>query len=133
ANEIAPAWRERWDSLKLFTPRLYDALPGMPFPGDPDGYPGRDEVVAYLRSYVAEFQLPVRLDSPVRALRRDGEGRFEIQLDHETLTADQVVVATGGSRIRVCLISRAISAPMSRRCTAPPIGRRLTCPKARSP
>jgi putative flavoprotein involved in K+ transport len=96
ANEIAPAWRERWDSLKLFTPRLYDALPGMPFPGDPDGYPGRDEVVAYLRSYVAEFELPVRLDSPVRALRREGDGRFQVELDHETLTADQVVVATGG-------------------------------------
>jgi putative flavoprotein involved in K+ transport len=41
AGEIAPAWRERWDSLTLFTPRLYSALPGMPFPGDPDGYPRR--------------------------------------------------------------------------------------------
>ena len=95
ANELAPAWRERWDSLKLFTPRRYDALPGMPFPGDPEGYPGRDEVVAYLRSYVAEFDLPVRLDSPVRALRRNGDGQFEVELDDETLTADQVVVATG--------------------------------------
>src|SRR5689334_23248917 len=95
ATELAPAWRERWDSLKLFTPRRYDALPGLPFPGDPDGYPRRDEVVAYLRSYVAEFQLPVRLDSQVRALHRDGDGRFEIELGDETLTADQVVVATG--------------------------------------
>lgn len=95
ANEIAPAWRERWDSLKLFTPRRYDALPGMPFPGDPDGYPGRDEVSAYLRSYAAEFDLPVKLDSPVRALRRGGDGRFEVELDDETLTADQIVVATG--------------------------------------
>ena len=38
---IAPAWRERWDSLTLFTPRCYSALPGLPFPGDPDGYPSR--------------------------------------------------------------------------------------------
>src|SRR4029450_5401645 len=44
ANEIAPAWRERWDSLTLFTPRRYSALPGLPFPGDPDGYPTRDAV-----------------------------------------------------------------------------------------
>jgi putative flavoprotein involved in K+ transport len=95
ADAIAAAWRERWDSLTLFTPRRYDALPGMPFPGDPDGYPGRDEVVAYLRSYGAEFELPVRLDRRARALRRGGDGRFEIELDEESLTADQVVVATG--------------------------------------
>jgi putative flavoprotein involved in K+ transport len=36
AGEIAPAWRERWDSLTLFTPRRYSALPGLPFPGDPE-------------------------------------------------------------------------------------------------
>jgi putative flavoprotein involved in K+ transport len=95
ADDLAPAWRERWDSLTLFTPRRYDGLPGLPFPGDPDGHPGRDEVVAYLRSYAAEFDLPVRLDSPVRALRRNGDGQFAVELDDETLSADQVVVATG--------------------------------------
>lgn len=95
ADSVGAAWRARWDSLTLFTSRRFDALPGMPFPGDPDGYPGRDEVVAYLESYAAEFGLPVRLDSPVRALRRDGDGRFEVELDDDALTADQVVVATG--------------------------------------
>jgi cation diffusion facilitator CzcD-associated flavoprotein CzcO len=39
AGELAPAWRERWESLTLFTLRRYGALPGVPFPGDPDGYP----------------------------------------------------------------------------------------------
>ena len=39
AGEIGSAWRERWESLTLFTPRRYSALPGLPFPGDPDGYP----------------------------------------------------------------------------------------------
>jgi putative flavoprotein involved in K+ transport len=37
AGSIGAAWRERWDSLTLFTPRRYNGLPGMPFPGDPDG------------------------------------------------------------------------------------------------
>jgi putative flavoprotein involved in K+ transport len=46
ADSIGSAWRSRWDSLVLFTPRRYDGLPGLPFPGDPDGYPNRDEVVA---------------------------------------------------------------------------------------
>src|SRR5512133_2800650 len=47
-ESVGTAWRGRWDSLVLFTPRRYDALPGLAFPGDPHGYPGRDEVVGYL-------------------------------------------------------------------------------------
>ena len=94
ASELAPAWRERWDSLTLFTPRRYSALPGLPFPGDPDGYPTRDEVIAYLERYAESFQLPIGLDSEVKKLEQDDE-RFRLELDDRTITADQVVVATG--------------------------------------
>ena len=69
AGEVAPAWRERWDSLTLFTPRRYSALPGLPFPGDPDGYPTRDEVIAYLEHYAETFELPIELNSEVEAAR----------------------------------------------------------------
>ncbi len=37
--EPGHTWRSRWDSLTLFTPAQYAALPGMPFPGPPDTYP----------------------------------------------------------------------------------------------
>ena len=94
ASEFAPAWRERWDSLTLFTPRRYSALPGQPCPGDPDGYPTRDEVIAYLERYAESFQLPIGLDSEVKKLEQD-DGRFRLELDDRTITADQVVVATG--------------------------------------
>jgi cation diffusion facilitator CzcD-associated flavoprotein CzcO len=30
ADSIGAAWRNRWDSLVLFTPRRYDSLPGLP-------------------------------------------------------------------------------------------------------
>ena len=92
-DSIAPAWRERWDSLTLFTPRRYSSLPGLPFPGDPDGYPTRDEVIAYLARYEETFELPVEFDSNVRRLSQNG--RFVLELDGRTITADQVVVATG--------------------------------------
>jgi putative flavoprotein involved in K+ transport len=95
ASELAPAWRERWDSLTLFTPRGYSALPGLPFPGDPDGYPTRDEVISYLERYVEAFDLPVELNSQVKQLDRRDDGRFRLELDGRTFTADQVVVATG--------------------------------------
>ena len=92
--EIAPAWRERWDSLTLFTPRRYSALPRLPFPGDPDGYPTRDEVIAYLERYAEAFELPIELNSEVRRIAAR-EGGFILELDGGTITADQVVVATG--------------------------------------
>ena len=94
ADAVGSAWRHRWESLVLFTSRRYDALPGMPFPGEPNGYPTRDEVVSYLTDYAATFELPVRLSSPVRSLTRSGSG-FAIALDDTTLQAEQVVVATG--------------------------------------
>ena len=91
---VGTAWRERWDSLVLFTPRRYDALPGLAFPGEPDGYPGRDEVIAYLERYAHTFELPVVFDSAVRSLKaRDGS--FVLDLDDRRIEADQVVVATG--------------------------------------
>jgi putative flavoprotein involved in K+ transport len=94
AAEPGAAWRERWDSLKLFTSARYDALPGLAFPGDPDRYPGRDEVVEYLTGYARHFDLPVQLDSPVRAIRRPG-ATYLVELGDRAYEADQVVVATG--------------------------------------
>ena len=93
-DSIAPAWRERWNSLTLFTPRRYSALPGLPFPGDPDGYPTRDEVIAYLERYAETFELPIELNSEVRRLS-DEDGRFILEVDGRTVTADHVVIATG--------------------------------------
>jgi putative flavoprotein involved in K+ transport len=93
-HDVAPAWRGRWDSLTLFTPRRYDSLPGLEFPGDPDGYPMRDEVLAYLQGYAAHFDLPIRFAAAARGLSREGE-QFVIDLDDGRITADQVVIATG--------------------------------------
>jgi putative flavoprotein involved in K+ transport len=93
-DAIASAWRNRWDSLRLFTSRRYDSLPGLPFPGDPDGYPSRDEVISYLERYAAAFELPVELGSAVRSLTRT-DGGFAIELDDARIEADQVVLATG--------------------------------------
>ena len=95
ADAVGSAWRTRWDSLTLFTPRRYDGLPGLEFPGDPDGYPTRDEVIAYLESYAQTFELPVQTGSQVRAVRSEN-GSFALDLqDGEAVEADQVVVATG--------------------------------------
>ncbi len=92
ADGPAAACRARWDSLRLFTPARYDALPGTPFPGEPDRYPTRDEVVAYLTDYARE--LPVEYDSRVTALAPVPAG-YRVELADRALEARQVVVATG--------------------------------------
>jgi putative flavoprotein involved in K+ transport len=95
AGEPAAAWRTRWDSLQLFTPARYDSLPGLAFPGDPDGYPTRDDVVAYLTDYARRFELPVELNSRVQAVRSRAGGGFLVELADRSYEADQVVMATG--------------------------------------
>ena len=94
ADSIGAAWRTRWESLTLFTPRRYSSLPGLPFPGDPEGYPNRDEVIAYLEQYAQTFNIPIELNSRVKGMT-SAAGRFVLAVDGRTVTADQVVVATG--------------------------------------
>ena len=93
-ESVASAWRERWESLTLFTPRRYSALPGLPFSGDPDGYPTRRDVIEYLERYAETFKLPIEFNSNVRRLSSE-DGRFVLDVDGRTITTDQVVVATG--------------------------------------
>jgi putative flavoprotein involved in K+ transport len=95
APELGQTWRTRWDSLKLFTPAQYDALPGMAFPAPADTYPTKDPVADYLRDYAKAFELPVRLNAKATELRRRGDGSFEVHTADATFQARQVVVATG--------------------------------------
>ncbi|MGI5239890.1 flavin-containing monooxygenase [Dactylosporangium sp. CA-139066] len=92
---VGDAWRRRWDSLALFTPNRFNALPGLPFPGDPDGHPTKDQVADYLEDYAARFDLPVHLDSPVTAVRPAPAGGFVVETPRRSYAAEQVVVAAG--------------------------------------
>jgi putative flavoprotein involved in K+ transport len=92
ADRIGDSWRKRWDSLRLFTPARYDALDGMPFPGDPYHFPTKDEMADYLEHYARHFALPVRLRTRVQRLSRCGE-RYQVTTSDGVIEADQVVVA----------------------------------------
>jgi putative flavoprotein involved in K+ transport len=47
---VGDAWRMRWDGLRLFTSGRLNGMPGMPFPGDPHGFPTKDEVADFLEA-----------------------------------------------------------------------------------
>ncbi|MCI0424516.1 MAG: NAD(P)/FAD-dependent oxidoreductase [Actinobacteria bacterium] len=93
ANErVGDAWRNRWDSLRLFTPNLFNSLPGLSYPGDRWDLPTKDEFADYLERYAKEFDLPVRTGVRVTKLTRDGQ-RFVATADGRRFEADNVVVA----------------------------------------
>jgi len=94
ADRLGQAWRDRWDSLELFTPARYSGLPGMPFPGQPWRYPARDEVVEFLQAYADTFELPIHYRRRVTSLRRTATG-YELDTTEGPYLADAVIVATG--------------------------------------
>lgn len=94
-DRVGNMWRNRWDSLTLFTPARYSALPGLEFPGDPEGYPGKDAVADYLEAYASGFGLPVRSGERVRSLGGSADGYAAEAESGVRYEARQVVVATG--------------------------------------
>lgn len=71
---VGQSWRDRWDSLQLFTPRRFSSLPGLRFPSGRTRSPSRLEMADYLQRYVERFALPVETGVRVDRLTRDGEG-----------------------------------------------------------
>jgi putative flavoprotein involved in K+ transport len=91
---VGDSWRERWHSLTLFTPAAYSTLPGLPFPGDPEHYPGKDDIADYLERYAQTHELPIRYDSHVSSLE-PADGGYRLQTQSGNYQAAQVIVATG--------------------------------------
>ena len=91
-KKVGDTWRKRWDSLHLFTPAQYDGLPGMPFPAKKYSFPSKDDFADYLETYATHFKLPVRTNTYVNSLSREGR-QFIIDTDNIQFTADNVVIA----------------------------------------
>jgi putative flavoprotein involved in K+ transport len=95
--EPAGSWPRYYDSLTLFSPARYSAMPGMDFPGDPDRYPHRDEVVSYLRRYAAGLAADIRTRTPVTAVEARDQGGFLVRTATRQVIRAVGVVAASGS------------------------------------
>src|SRR5215208_4523004 len=92
---VGDSWRNRYASLVLFTPRAYSALPGLAVPGDPEGFPTKDEMADYLEDYAERFEWPVAPGTGIRRLERT-EGAFRATTEAgEPIDSRAVVLATG--------------------------------------
>ncbi|NGY61223.1 NAD(P)/FAD-dependent oxidoreductase [Lentzea sp. NEAU-D13] len=94
-HEPVGSWPHYYDSLTLFSPARYSALPGLPFPGDPERYPHRDEVVDYLRTYASHLEADIRTSQRVVEVVHDNEFRVTTA-DGTSFATPIVVSATGG-------------------------------------
>jgi putative flavoprotein involved in K+ transport len=92
---VGDSWRRRYDSLVLFSPRSFSALPDLVMPGDPDGYPTKDEIANYLERYANLFRFPLALQENLACLERRGDYFVGRTSRGRHLVSRAVIVATG--------------------------------------
>jgi putative flavoprotein involved in K+ transport len=98
-DSVGDAWRNRWDSLRLFTPAKFSRLPGMHIPNASAWYfVTKDEMADYLEAYARRFALPVRTGVVVDGLTKV-DGRFLVSAGDLRFEAENVIVATGAHQI----------------------------------
>jgi len=98
SQRVGDPWRQRWDSLHLFTPAVFDGLVGMRFPSPSFSFPTKNEMADYLEAYARRFELPVRSGVRVNRLTRVGN-RYLIEAGSSRFEADHVVVAMSSYQV----------------------------------
>lgn len=94
ADEVGASWKSRYDSLVLFTPRMYNALPGLDFEGDQHGFPNKNEVVYYLKRYAKIHAPPISFNTEILNLKYIND-TYSIQTTKGKFEGKKVVIASG--------------------------------------
>jgi putative flavoprotein involved in K+ transport len=95
-GRVAERWRsERWDSLRLLSPRWQTRLPGFAYQGaDPGGFMTMPEIISYFERYARSFSAPVQDETKVFGVERS-DGGYRVRTDQGSWKAPNVVIATG--------------------------------------
>jgi cation diffusion facilitator CzcD-associated flavoprotein CzcO len=93
ADEVGSSWRRHYDRLHLHTHKRRSGLPGLPMPGHYPRYPSRDQLIAYLESYAAHHRIAPHFGMRVLGVKQ--RAGWVVETDTATLTADNVIFATG--------------------------------------
>jgi putative flavoprotein involved in K+ transport len=94
-DRAAGSWPYYYNSLKAFSPAGFSSLRGMPFPGDPDRYPARDEVAGYLERYAATLGVEIHTNTRVVTVRQYERAFVVLTADGRQLRAGGIVAASG--------------------------------------
>lgn len=93
-TRIGDTWRNRYDSLTLFTPSLYSSLPGLRLKKERNCMPTKDDIANYLENYAKTFSLPVQLGIHVKNISKIDDF-FSLETNKGVVEARNLVVATG--------------------------------------
>jgi putative flavoprotein involved in K+ transport len=105
-KRVGDSWRTRWEGLELFSPQLYNGLPGLAPPGEDGHLPSRLELADYLEDYARHFALPIRNSCTcvrAQAISEIKESHskaikgpiWEVSTNNEEFFARNLVVTTG--------------------------------------
>ncbi|MDH5163407.1 flavin-containing monooxygenase [Heyndrickxia oleronia] len=95
SKTTAGSWPKYYDSLTLFSPAKYSSLPGYPFPGDPDHYPTKEEVISYLLDYANHFKFNIHTENIVSDVLKKEDVFSIITKDGSEFKSKTVISATG--------------------------------------
>src|SRR5215207_4910820 len=90
-EEIASAWRRRYDRLRLNTCRPFSHLPDRPFPKGTPMFPTRDQLIEHLDRHAREEGIELRLGTTVHRIERG----WVVHTSAGEIRSPEVVVAMG--------------------------------------
>lgn len=93
-KNVGDSWRQRWDSLRLFTPSQHNGLPGLRFPSKRGYLPTKGEMADYLLNYVQKFSLHIQFNTKVIELLKTTD-EYEITTPQGIVYAKNIIVTTG--------------------------------------
>lgn len=94
STHVGERWANRYERLCLHTVRRFSGLAHYPIPRSYPRYVPKDEFARYLGDYAQHFELDIRLEHRVAAVR-PLDGRWEIETDRGRWDASAAVLATG--------------------------------------
>jgi cation diffusion facilitator CzcD-associated flavoprotein CzcO len=94
AEEVASAWRTRYDRLRLNTCRPFSHLPGRKFPKGTPMFASRDQLVEHLDRHAHEDGIELKLGTRVERVQ-GADDHWRLDTSEGELRAPQVIVATG--------------------------------------
>ncbi len=93
-DRIGTAWHRHYDRLHLHTDKAHSTLPFLKFPKGCPRYPSRGQVIDYLESYAARFELEPQFGQEVVAARR-ADRAWRIETEGGAYHTHHLVIATG--------------------------------------
>jgi cation diffusion facilitator CzcD-associated flavoprotein CzcO len=100
SEDVASAWRARYDRLRLNTCRPYSHLPGRRFAKGTPMFPSRDQLVDHLDTHAHEDGIELRLGTSVERIDRSN-GHWRLDTSEGELRVPQVIVATGYEQVPI--------------------------------